>query len=85
MYNALIEFLKGNDVIYYCRRYDDAKWLWLHTMNELHKNKIIFCSKKSDLTININGHAMRFAYREDQIKSCRNVHVFDEYGSDYYQ
>ena len=85
MYNALIEFLKGNDVIYYCRRYEDSKWLWLQTMNELHKHNIIFCSKRSDLTIKINGYTMRFVCREDHIKPCRNVHIFDEYGFDYYR
>ena len=85
MYDALCEFLKGNDVIYYCRRYDDAKWLWLQIMNSLHEHKIIFCAKQSDLTIKINGYTMKLAHREDQMAGCSNVHIFDEYGYDYYQ
>lgn len=84
MYEALCEFLKGNDVVYYCVTYDDARWLWLQTMNELHKHKIVFCAKQEDLTIKINGYTMKFAHREDQIIGRRNVHIFDVYGFDYF-
>lgn len=84
MYKALCEFLKGNNVVYCCVTYDDARWLWLQTMNELHKHNIIFCSKRSDLTIKINGYTMRFVHRKDQTIGLRDVHIFDEYGFDYF-
>jgi len=85
MSKALSEFLKGNNVVFCHINSNWARYDWYETVDYLKRMGIPFKKKQSDLTIEVNGYTLKFAYREEQIIGLRDVHVFDVYGYDYYQ
>ena len=76
MNNALRKFLNGSNVVCCYDNYNFARYEWYEAIDYLKMNSVRFKTRKSNLTIEVNGYTMRFAYREDQIIGLRNVLIF---------
>lgn len=79
MSKALNEFLKGNNVVFCHINSNWARYDWYETVDYLKRMGIPFKKKQSNLTIEVNGYTLKFAYREDQIIGLRDVRVFYNY------